>query len=210
MRIESISVGPLGTNCFIVMDENTNEAIIIDPGFYADKILAFVDKMKADIKYILLTHGHFDHFFAAKGIIQKTNAKLVLHEFDEELLSSGGGFLMFFDKESEVEKNRVTADILVKDGDIIHINDIDLKYIHTPGHTKGSCCILADKSLFSGDTLFYLSAGRTDFPGGSMTEIVQSFKKKLLPLSDSIKVYPGHGEFTEMGYEKRNNMYFGL
>ncbi|MCX7615149.1 MAG: MBL fold metallo-hydrolase, partial [Clostridiales bacterium] len=131
----SLKVGQISTNCYIVFDESTLDAIVIDPGDDANHIMDEIRKNNLNVGYILLTHGHFDHFFAARTILQKIEAKIVLHEADNELLNSGGGFLMFFDRESEVEKNRVTADILIKDGDIISIKNIDFKFISTPGHT---------------------------------------------------------------------------
>jgi glyoxylase-like metal-dependent hydrolase (beta-lactamase superfamily II) len=178
MLIKTIKVGDLQTNCYIVIDEKSNEAVIIDPGDEASEILRELKNLK--IRYIILTHGHPDHFGAVNNIKAKTGAPLLMHPADN----------WFFKPDKELSE-----------GQEIKFGEISLKVLHTPGHTKGGVCLYANGHLFSGDTLFSEAHGRTDLPGGSIEEMRKSLKR-LASLPDETRVYPGHDEETTIGLEK--------
>lgn len=202
MHIKTISVGPIETNCYIVTDEK-GIGIIIDPGFEAWKIEGNLNKTN-QIKYIVLTHSHFDHFLAAKKLKEKTGASIVIHEVDAPNLENPNlSLLSLYD---ELDTQTIKADITVNENTILSAGDLTLNFLHTPGHTKGSMCILIDNVMFSGDTLFRLSIGRTDLPDGNMNEMLSSLKK-LFALEKDYKVYPGHMVNTTLFYERENNPY---
>ncbi len=181
MKIKTVVVGQLENNCFIASDEKTKEAIIIDPGEEADKILAAVKGLK--VKAIVLTHGHYDHVTEAP----KIGAPIWIHEKDEAMMSYS---------------NHARADRLLKDGDELLVGSCKLLVIHTPGHSAGGICLYDGKeTLFSGDTLFQGTHGRTDLPTSSPKEMVESLKR-LLELPENVVVYPGHGPITTIKEEK--------
>ncbi len=193
------------TNTFLVEDEVTGEMLLVDPGVADDKLL---EKVKGkNVKYVLLTHGHFDHICGAKMIKDNTGAKIVIHKEDEELL---------LDREKNVidmycpekELPNTVADILVDDGDEISFAGGNIKVLHTPGHTKGGVCYIFsdDQLLFSGDTLFKLSAGRTDYYSGNPREELMSLAK-IADLDGDYNVYPGHDDSTTLDFERENNRY---
>lgn len=195
MLVETFIVGMLSTNCYVASCTQTKDAIIIDPGIdfeaEAQPIFSYVDKEKLKIKYIVNTHGHSDHV-NGNGIMQKKYAApICIHELDASLLES-------------LEKHDAPNDVLLKDGDVVKFGNVDLKVMHTPGHTMGSVCLVGDKIVFSGDTLFAGSIGRTDFIESSPRDMAVSLRK-LVGLPDCLFVYPGHGEFSLMGQEKRSN-----
>ena len=195
--------GPIGVNSYLIIDEESRAAAIVDPGFFDNRIEKALDENKATLKYIILTHGHGDHIGGVPEIFKKYDGvKLIAHEDEKEMLANGdiNCSLGMFGKNIELK-----ADIWVKEGDSIKMGDLEFKFIHTPGHTNGGMCILLDDILFSGDTLFRMSIGRTDFPQGSFSKIMKSIKEKLFKLPDNTKVYPGHMDKTDIGYEKRNN-----
>jgi hydroxyacylglutathione hydrolase len=206
MKIHQMSVGELGTNCYIVVSEQNN-ALVIDAGANAKEILNFTKKNQYTIKILLLTHAHFDHIGAVYELQQQTGAKVVLHKDENELLldplKNVANLFISLDVFHPIK-----ADVLLQDGDTIDLDEISLKVMHTPGHTKGSCVYYADGVMFSGDTLFQQSVGRTDFYGGSMDDMKQSMKK-LSQLSDDYTVLPGHGGKTTLQYEKITNPYMG-
>ena len=188
MIIKRFSVGWLSTNCYVVGCEETKEAVLIDPGIEserkAEEILNFIKQNGFRIKYIINTHGHSDHI-AGNAVMKKaTGAPVLIHESDA---------------------SQVHADRKLRDGDVLQVGSIKLVVLHTPGHTKGGISLLGDKVVFTGDTLFSGSIGRTDFVGGSFEEIIKSIKTKLLPLPDKVRVYPGHESYTTIGEEKRHN-----
>ncbi|MGN0317523.1 MAG: MBL fold metallo-hydrolase [Lachnospira sp.] len=213
--IDSKVLGMVGTNCYLLVNEDTKEAVLIDPADSPERIDEMIKKNNCSLRGILLTHGHFDHIGAVDVVRQKYGVK-VYASCDEEHL------LMSMDENLSLHYGlnlTVKADVFHNDGDIINIAGMDIKAIHTPGHTAGGTCYLiafCDKCngmefdgglLFSGDTLFCGSVGRTDFPTGSMSKLVRNIKDKLLILPDNTRVYPGHGEGTTIGYEKKNNPY---
>jgi glyoxylase-like metal-dependent hydrolase (beta-lactamase superfamily II) len=182
MQIKTVKVGHLETNCYIVADENSKEAIIIDPGDEADKILKELDDLS--LRHIIITHEHPDHTMAKDALKKKTGAKIMMHFADKR----------FF-----------IPDIGIKGGDEINIGEISFKVLHTPGHSKGCICLYAPGYLFSGDTLFADCHGRTDLPGGSEREMGLSLKR-LSKLPGETKVYPGHGKATTIGREKESGI----
>lgn len=188
MKIHTVIVGPLETNCYIVEDEKSKEAIVIDPGDEAEKILNFLAIHPLKVRYIVITHGHWDHVGANWELKEKTKALILIHELDVPMLSI---------------TNSPKADRYLVDKDRIDIGDLSFSVLHTPGHTPGGICLYNEKEkvLFSGDTLFAGTCGRTDLPYSSEREMEKSLKK-LLKLPAETKVYPGHGPSTTIGNEK--------
>ena len=204
MEIRKMPVAPIGANCYIV--SKTDEAFIIDPGGDAEKIIRAAKNF--DVRYILLTHAHFDHIGGLNKVKEAfPEAKTAVHKLEKEWLYSAELNLSEnFGLDSVYEQN---VDIELEDGMALDFAGTKIKVLHTPGHTPGSTCFYMENSgkpvLFSGDTLFRSSIGRTDFPGGSGRKIVESIKTKLLTLPDETVVYPGHDENTSISLEKKLN-----
>ena len=204
MRITNLPSGALQANTYLAVDEKTNEGFIVDPGGYNKVLTKEVRDNDVNIKYIILTHGHSDHICGVnEHKAEFPDAKIVAYTDEEAMLENPNlnqspGFGVPYSTK---------ADILVSDGDELKVGDVTLKFIHTPGHTEGGMCIYVKeaKALFSGDTLFRQSIGRTDFPGGSYKEIMDSIRKKLFLLPDDTNVFPGHMGMTSIGFEKENN-----
>lgn len=201
MLVKSSSFGNMDNNCYLIVDEKTNKSALFDCSEYSEKMINLIGD--TDLEYILLTHGHCDHIAGAKQIKEKYNAKIVIAANDEPMLHSGRLSLAVF---IGGEQNDADADVIVKDNDKIILGDTEITVISTPGHTKGSVCYLAENSLFSGDTLFYCSCGRTDFPSGSVEEMMNSLKR-LKSLEGDYTVYTGHGSHTTLNFERKNNQY---
>ena len=197
LNIKVVPAGIYDANCYILVDEETKDCAIIDIGGDSQKIESAIESMHGNPKYILLTHGHFDHVGGVEEISSKYNIPFYISKTDEE----------YMEKDNSVFGTLPKASGYLKEGDIIKLGDNKIKVIETPGHTKGGLCFLTGKKLFTGDTLFQGSIGRTDFIGGDMTEIISSIKNKLLPLGDDIEVYPGHGPSSSIGFEKMRNPY---
>ncbi|MDR2713171.1 MAG: MBL fold metallo-hydrolase [Clostridiales bacterium] len=196
-----LKVGHLGTNCYVFGDAVSREVIVIDPGGRAGEIRDLLDAEKVQVTAIVNTHGHFDHVGANKRLHKMTGAPIWIHQADTHLPKSGlVGFL------GEIAKYEKAQSYLV-DGQEIQLGSLIIKVLHTPGHTPGGICLYCGNYLFSGDTLFRLSIGRTDLPGGSSTALLSSIKEKLLILPEAVQVFPGHGSFTTIGEEKRKNPY---
>ena len=202
MEIVNLIVGELEVNCYLVGDREKNEWLVIDPGGDEEKILEAIEKRKADIKFIINTHGHPDHTGANNIIKKETGAPLYIHKEDASLLS---GLFTQLARLSGIKSSTSKPDHFLKEGDILPLGDTSLKVIHTPGHTRGGICLLAPEALFSGDTLFAGSIGRTDLPGGSLPVLLRSIRDKLFSLPENTKVYPGHGPQTTIGEEKSSN-----
>jgi len=202
MKVECVVVGKLQTNCYIVYDEKTMKGVVIDPGMEADKIISAIDRCKVDVKYILLTHGHFDHFLAANDVREHTGALVVIHEKDANKLQNPRLSMERLIRCDDV----LTADITVSDGDEFTVSDIVFKFKLSPGHTNGSTVIFCGDSIFTGDTLFCGECGRCDFPTSSFEEMLSSLRY-LYNLEGDYKIYPGHLEFTTLEQERRNNIY---
>ncbi|SCZ07212.1 MBL fold metallo-hydrolase [Alkaliphilus peptidifermentans] len=204
MIIEKIAAGVYGVNCYIIGDEKTNKAAVIDPGGDGDKILKIIEDNDLELEYILLTHGHGDHIGGVKEIQDKTNAPLYIHEADLYILKDKSKNYSSHMGTNPVE---LSTDKFLKDDDIIELGELKLKIIHTPGHTPGGVSILVDQYLFTGDTLFANSIGRSDLDGGNHDQLIHSIQTKLMGLNDEITVFPGHGPATRIGIEKLTNPY---
>lgn len=202
MILKALAVGPIMANCYILGCERTKSAAVIDPGEDADRILMKLAEDKLTLKYIINTHGHFDHVGGNAALKKASEAGLVIHPADEHMLSELGMTAASFGLSTE---NSPPPDRTVNEGDIITFGDISLKVLHTPGHSAGGISLLTDKIVFVGDTLFAGSIGRTDLPGGDYNTLISSIKTKLLVLDEDTKVYTGHGPATTIGQEKRVN-----
>ncbi len=187
MKIDVVRVGYLQTNCYIVSAQDAR-AVVIDPGDEAEKIAKYIDDNGITVEYIFITHGHFDHIGALAAIKEKTGAKVVINERDAEYI-------------------KFSPDILCKDSDEIKAAGLTFRVIQTPGHTKGGVCYLCENAIFSGDTLFYESVGRTDLPNGDFGELCVSLKRLSL-LAGEYDIYPGHGQSTTLSHEKKHNPFF--
>ncbi|MCF6465924.1 MBL fold metallo-hydrolase [Clostridium sp. Cult2] len=202
MKVVRIPAGIYAANCYLVDSEDSKEAIVIDPGGDEDDIIAQIKNLGLDVKYIVLTHGHGDHIAGVKGIKDYTNAPLAIHKDDEYLLKDGRSNLSSMMAMGTVE---TLADILLEDGDEIEFGDLIAEIIHTPGHTPGGISIKIGDSIFTGDTLFAGSIGRTDFPNSSFKDIMNSIKERIIVYPDDTKVYPGHGPSSTIKNEKESN-----
>jgi len=202
MRVETLVVGPVMTNCYIIACEETNKGAVIDPGGDAKAILAAVKRMGADVEYVLNTHGHFDHTLANDAIVAATGATLAIHEADAPMLAMGGGAAWFGMKGSQSR-----PDLLLRDGDIVRVGNLQLRVLHVPGHSPGGVALyLAEQGVvFSGDALFQMGIGRTDLPGGDYDRLIASIRTKLLTLPPDTVVYPGHGPATTIARERVGN-----
>ncbi len=202
MILETLLVGPLGVNCYILADEKSKEGIVIDPGGNAGEILSVIKRLQIRVRAIVNTHAHFDHVLALSEVRAATHAPFLLHADDVPLLSaaqaSAGSFGVYV---SQPEP----PDQLVKEGDEVVAGEIKLHVLHTPGHSPGAICLADPTRVFVGDTLFEGSIGRTDLPGGDYATLMSSIRDKLLSLPDSTVVYPGHGSSTTIGQEKTLN-----
>lgn len=207
MLYRKLVVGPLQCNCTILACEKTREAVVIDPGDEADKILAQLAQDNLTVKYLLHTHAHFDHIGGTGGVKAKAAAaQICLHQDDQMIYDNlpmqGKMFGMNFEKAPPVEK-------FLEDGERLTFGECRLDVTHTPGHSPGGVCLVGESDgeqwCFSGDTLFQQSVGRTDLWGGDMGVLVTSIKQRLFTLDDDTKVFPGHGPETSIGFEKRMN-----
>lgn len=200
MFLKRLGTGMFASNCYIIGDGN--EGVIIDPGAKSRDVLDVIEKENFKIKYILLTHAHIDHIVSMDELRQTLNAKVLVHEDDAKALTD-----LWYNASSLFGLKTVfkDADGTLKDGDIIEAGDLKLEIIHTPGHTPGGICIKAGNAVFTGDTLFKMSIGRTDLGKGDMDQLMDSLINKLMKLADETIVYPGHGASTTIGYEKRHN-----
>lgn len=205
MQIECISHGLVQSNIYIV--SNNGQAVVIDCGCKPGSILAVAEKKGLELKYVILTHGHFDHIYYVDELRQNAHVQVCIHEQDAKCFSDpNSNGLAFFPVKGNIDFN--PADRLLQDGDCIECGGLQFHIFHTPGHSKGGICIHVENALFTGDTLFRNSIGRTDLPGGSMTDLTDAIQDKLFRLSDETVVYPGHGPSSTIGHEKRYNPYF--
>lgn len=204
MKIENFVLGPVGTNCYIVSNEETKECFLVDMAACPPELVSHIKNSGLTVKAVLLTHGHFDHIMGLDRFLEEFPAPVYACAAEKELLespqlNSSSGMLG--------QPYTFHGAQYVKDGDLLEIAGMKIQVIQTPGHTIGGCCyyIADEQTLFSGDTLFRASIGRTDLPTGSMSALVRSVTEKILVLPDETRVYPGHMEETTVGYEKKYN-----
>ena len=204
LSVEQIVVGPLDSNCYIVWDDNVKQGVIIDPGEDADEILRRIKELDIKIKYILATHGHFDHVGAVAPLKRVLNAEFLAHK---------GDFFFLEDGENAARRWGFTIeqppkpDRFIDDGDTVDVGDSKLEVMHTPGHSPGGISFLYDRMVFGGDTLFQRSIGRTDFRLGSFDDLQKSIRTRLYTLPDDTVVFTGHGPATTIGDEKKHNLF---
>ena len=212
IHVEFMVVGPVSTNCYFLINDELKEVVIVDPGDRADRIEAYIAKEGLKPVAILLTHGHFDHMMAAEELREAYKVPVYACAKEKQLLNSASlnlakGFIR--------SNYTMDADIYCKEGDEFYLAGCTIKVLETPGHTPGGCCyyIAEEDVVFTGDTLFAQSVGRTDFPGGSMSQIVRSIREKLMTLNKAgnletdIMVYPGHNDPTTIETERMENPY---
>ena len=193
LKMCALPLGAYQTNCYLVWEDTSSTCVVIDPGYEAETVLAEAKRLGKTIEAILLTHGHFDHVGAVKDIAAETDCKVYLCEEDLSMPPQlTAGTLYYTD--------------LYGEGDVLKLAGLSFKVLHTPGHTPGSVCLQCEDTIFSGDTLFWGSCGRTDLPGGSWTTIQKSLKR-LAAISGDFKVYPGHGDDTRLDFERKMNPY---
>lgn len=201
MIVKTYEMGYFQTNCYLVIDDETNEAFCVDPGGDTTELIEDIKSMNFNLKYIILTHGHADHIAGVKKLKDETGALVVANKKDSYLIN--GGTIELIPIYSNMK--HFDVDLYVNQQDVLKVGNLELKILETPGHTPGGISILVGDSVFTGDALFRGSIGRTDFPNGDREELINSIKQNLLVLDDKIKVYPGHGIYTTIGLEKRFN-----
>lgn len=204
LKVECYLLGMVSTNCYLILNEETKDALIVDPADNRSYVKAKLESFGATPKAILLTHGHFDHIMAVESLKAEYEIPVIVQEAEKEILENpsknlsgqlGGAALS------------IQADRFVQDGEVLNYLDTEIKVLHTPGHTVGGACYYFENEgfLISGDTLFRGAVGRTDFPTGDMQTLVQSIQDKLLVLDDHTLVYPGHNESTDIKRERMFN-----
>ena len=193
MNVKAMALGAYQTNCYILWDENSDRCVVIDPGYEPEQILRETAGLGKTVEAVLLTHGHFDHVGAVRTLAAETNCRVYLNEQDLSMPPQFTAGPLYYTH-------------LYKEGDVLDLAGLKLRVIQTPGHTPGSVCLVTDGAIFSGDTLFEGSCGRTDLPGGDWATILKSLKR-LANMEGSYRVYPGHGPSTTLADEKRWNPY---
>ncbi len=201
LSVKSAVFGGLQNNCYLITDKDTNKSALVDCTEFSDRMLDFIGN--ADLEYILLTHGHFDHIGGVSEISERFNAKIVISSIDAPMLSSSKLSLAAF---CGAVHNNSSADITVEDNDVIELGNSEIYVISTPGHTSGSVCYMCDDNLFTGDTMFFCSCGRTDFPTGSPVDMQKSLIK-LASLNGDYKIFAGHDRQSTLDFERKNNPY---
>ena len=193
LNIRTLPLGAYQTNCYLVWDEASPSCVVIDPGYTPQVVLAEADRLGKKIEAILLTHGHFDHVGGVKGIAMDAECPVYLCEDDLSMPPQMTAGPLYYTN-------------LYGEGDFVEAAGLSFKVLHTPGHTPGSVCLCCENAIFSGDTLFWGSCGRTDLPGGSWATIQKSLKR-LAGLPGDYDVYPGHGDATKLSFERNFNPY---
>ncbi|MDI6812056.1 MAG: MBL fold metallo-hydrolase [Desulfitobacteriaceae bacterium] len=200
--LQGRAIGVMGANCYVFGCEDMKQGVLVDPGDEGMRIYRWVTELGIKITRILLTHGHLDHIGAVDELRERFDCPVLIHSADAEMLTNARKNLSAYFGPGLSFK---AADGFLQDGQILTVGNKSLKVLHTPGHSPGSICFLTDEGVISGDTLFAGSIGRTDFPGGSLDELLRGVETKLLTLPDDTPVYPGHGESTSIGRERVEN-----
>ena len=203
LQVLQLPLGPIQTNCFIVGDEETEDAVVIDPGWDASRVLAALVERQWQLKHVLLTHAHFDHIGAVADVVEATGAPLAIHPLELPLLRAKGGAAAF----GLPIRPCPEPSVLLEAGQIIEAGQMRFKVLFVPGHTVGHVAFYEPraKAVFSGDVLFNEGIGRTDFPGGDYSTLMRSIHEVLFALPDETAVYPGHGPATTIGAERAGN-----
>ena len=204
IQIKTFVAGPVQANNYLVYDNESKEAILIDCSDYVQEIIDVVKNENLNVKYILLTHGHFDHVLGINSMKETLRTKAYVHHGDEEQVAHTSEIMMMFGLPFNLDVNP-KLDGTLKDAGTLSIGSNEIKVLETPGHTEGCVCYLINDVLFSGDTLFQGSVGRTDLPGGDFSQLRHSIKDVLFKLDENITVFPGHGDKTTIAYEKKFN-----
>ena len=204
LRLIRAELGEIGTNCYLLADKTNKQLAVIDPAGDFPVLQGIIQQLDCPVKYIINTHGHWDHIGANAELHEETGAPILIHQADAPMLALGA------DNSFRVSYPPSKADKLLADGEEIVLGAYKLRVLHTPGHTKGGICLVVggaagDELVFSGDTLFQLSVGRTDLPGGNHQQLLSSIRTKLFTLDDKLPVFPGHGPHTFIGDEKQYN-----
>ncbi len=209
MIIKELVVGPIMANCYIAGCPKTLEAVVIDPGADSQEILLALADAKLTVRYLINTHGHFDHVGANNKMKSATGAPILIHQDDEPMLATLSASATMFGMRVE---NSPPADQHLNDGDTVRFGEQTLRVIHTPGHSPGGVALFSEeaRAVFVGDTLFAGSIGRTDLPGGDYNTLIAAIQQKLFPLGDDVTVYCGHGPTTTIGREKKHNPFAAL
>jgi len=202
MVLIRLIVGPLQVNCYILADDKTKDAVVIDPGDDAENILKIIKEKGFTVRYIVNTHGHFDHVGANKAIKDATGAQLLIHEGDAPVLAAAQQHARAF---GMLPVSSPPADRYLNHGDVITAGEVSLKVLHTPGHSPGGICLLEKGMVFTGDALFAGSIGRTDLPGGDLLTLLRAIKTNLMTLPDDTKIFCGHGPASTIGNERQEN-----
>ena len=208
LTVKAFTEGPVDANNYLLLDEASNEAVLIDCSSSRDEFAKEIKKTGCKLKYILLTHGHFDHILGVESFVKEFGAEAYISKDDLKQVEYAPQMLMMFGGNNITKVPEIKN--FVQDGDEFKIGQYTIKAISTPGHTKGGMCYFVDNKLFSGDTLFQGSVGRCDLPEGDLDEIIKSIKEKLFTLPDEIEVYTGHGGKTTIGFEKKYNEIINL
>lgn len=207
MIFDTLEVGPLAVNCFILGCEETRAGVVVDAGGDAERIITAVERHGLTIAQVINTHGHFDHVGANLSLVERFGARLLIHAADAPMLERAAEVARAYGVRAE---NPPKPDAFLEDGMEITFGACRMQVLHTPGHTPGGCCLYleAERKILTGDTLFADSIGRSDFPGGSHEQLLASIRTRLFTLPDEVAAYPGHGPQTTIGHEKRHNPYF--
>lgn len=205
VKVEYAVLGAVSTNAYFIYDEDTKDAVIIDPADSINSIKAKIERLSLNVRAVLLTHGHFDHIMAAKDVSREYGVKIYGYINEADICSDPEMNLSF---SFMGESFSLKLDETLNDGELVEFGSLRFRVLHTPGHTKGSCCYYMEdeKILICGDTIFNQSVGRTDFPTGSAGQLLKSIKEKIFTLPDDVVCYPGHGDSTTVGIEKVQNV----
>jgi len=203
MVIKELVLGPLDSNCYLIVDEHTKETLVIDPGDEPDRIIDLIHENSLQVKYIICTHAHFDHVSAVSDIKKETGAPIIIHQEEQEIYRNTREQAVLWGFEVD---DLPEPDMFVSEGNELEIGGLRFKILHTPGHSPGGICLFGEGVLVTGDTLFAGSVGRTDLHGGDIIQLKKSFKR-LMSLSEKTRILPGHGPETTIGKEKKENFF---